>query len=136
MFGITLVILSEWDSKYGRSWSDMFAKGYEVESFHYLRGIDGRLPGDQGKLDQSAANAKAATAAAASVEATEGQDQSDFLRRLAHELKNKDQIWRREDGHPRIRAIGLLGTDVFDKLMILRALRPEFPDAVFFAHNN
>ena len=34
-----------------------------------------------------------------------------------------------------IRAIGLLGSDIYDKLMILRALRPEFPDAVFFTNN-
>ena len=34
-----------------------------------------------------------------------------------------------------IGAIGLLGSDIYDKLMILRALRPEFPDAVFFTNN-
>ena len=32
-------------------------------------------------------------------------------------------------------AIGLLGADVYDKMMILRALRPEFPAAVFFTNN-
>jgi hypothetical protein len=32
----------------------------------------------------------------------------------------------------KIRAIGILGGDVFDKLLILRALRPEFPEALFF----
>jgi hypothetical protein len=31
-----------------------------------------------------------------------------------------------------IRAIGVVGTDVYDKLLILRALRPSFPHAVFF----
>jgi hypothetical protein len=40
----------------------------------------------------------------------------------------------REDGLG-IRAIGLLGSDIYDKLMILRALRPQFPDAVFFTNN-
>src|SRR5262249_22400074 len=31
-----------------------------------------------------------------------------------------------------IRAVGILGSDVFDKLLILRALRPAFPEALFF----
>jgi hypothetical protein len=31
-----------------------------------------------------------------------------------------------------IKAIGILSGDVFDKLLILRALRPEFPEALFF----
>ena len=57
-------------------------------------------------------------------EATEGLDQSDFLRRLARELKDKQTQWWRED-RSRIRAIGLLGSDIYDKLMILRALRPS-----------
>src|SRR6202035_5984554 len=39
----------------------------------------------------------------------------------------------RQSGKGRIRAIGVLGSDVFDKLLVLRALRPEFPDALFFA---
>jgi hypothetical protein len=38
-----------------------------------------------------------------------------------------------KEGHERkIKAIGILGGDVFDKLLILRALRPEFPEALFF----
>jgi len=32
----------------------------------------------------------------------------------------------------KLRAIGVLGTDVYDKLLILRSLRPCFPRAVFF----
>ena len=34
-------------------------------------------------------------------------------------------------GWVRFRAVGLLGADIYDKMMILRALRPEFPAAVF-----
>ncbi len=130
-----VIILSEWDSKYGRSWANIFSRSANVDVYHYLHGIDGRLPGDVVKQSDPDDKAKAATAASATIEETEGQNQSDFLRRLARELRNKDTRWRREDGHPRIRAIGLLGTDVFDKLMILRAMRPEFPDAIFFTNN-
>jgi len=37
-----------------------------------------------------------------------------------------------EPGRPGIRAIGILGSDVYDKLLALQALRPRFPDAIFF----
>jgi hypothetical protein len=39
---------------------------------------------------------------------------------------------RKRTSDKRIKAIGILGGDVFDKLLILRALRPEFPKALFF----
>ena len=51
-------------------------------------------------------------------EATEGLNQSDYLRRLAREMKEDNSRWQREDGSG-IRAIGLLGSDIYDKLMIL-----------------
>lgn len=128
-----VVILTELDNKYGRALADIFSDYASI--YHYLHGIDGRLPGDLSKQNQPNDIQKNQTAtASAAVEATEGQNQSDFLRRLARELKNKDiKSWREEGKH--LQAIGLLGSDIFDKLMILRALRPEFPDAVFFTNN-
>src|SRR4029077_20362508 len=65
---------------------------------------------------------------------TEGLNQSDYLRRLARQMKEDNTRLQQDDGSG-IRAIGLLGSDIYDKLMILRALRPEFPDAVFFTNN-
>ncbi len=53
------------------------------------------------------------------------------MRRLAAKLKEKDDEFRRR-GEGGIRAIGVLGNDVFDKLLVLRALKPQFPEAVFF----
>ena len=46
-------------------------------------------------------------------------------------LRNLDDSLRqkKEGG---ISAIGILGSDVFDKLLVLRALEPKFPEAVFF----
>ncbi len=40
-----------------------------------------------------------------------------------------------KQGEKGFRAIGILGSDVYDKLLILRALRPRFPDVVFFTNN-
>jgi hypothetical protein len=145
-----IVILSEWDTPYGRSLGTTFADQASVQSandifqhpedqhvhaYNYLRGIDGRLPGDSGKDNQREQEQKTQPGQnTVAVEATEGLNQSDFLRRLARQMKEDDARWKR-DGGLGIRAIGLLGSDVYDKLMILRALRPQFPDALFFTNN-
>jgi hypothetical protein len=60
-----------------------------------------------------------------------GQAQQDYLRRLAEHLRTIDHELFVKDGSG-ITAIGVFGNDVFDKLLVLRALQPEFPEALFF----
>ena len=147
-----VVILTEWDTPYGRSLSTIFAAEASgrtireilkqpdkwppwVHPYRYLRGIDGQLPGDQPRESQRDQTQKMQLGQdTVAIEATEGLNQSDYLRRLARQMKEDNASWKREDGSG-IRAIGLLGQDIYDKLMILRALRPQFPDAVFFTNN-
>lgn len=146
-----VVILTEWDTPYGRSLGATFAalaSGQSanvspnsgespawIHSYHYLRGIDGQLPGDQSKEAQRDQAQKTQLGQdTVAIEATEGLNQADYLRRLARQMKQDNVRWQREDRFG-IRAIGLLGSDIYDKLIILRALRPEFPDAVFFTNN-
>ena len=107
-----------------------------IHSYRYLRGIDGQLTGDQSKENQPREQGQKTQIGqdTVAIEATEGLNQSDYLRRLAHQIKQDNTRWQREDGAG-VRAIGLLGSDIYDKLMILRALRPEFPEAVFFTNN-
>lgn len=142
------MILSEWDTPYGRSLGTTFAaeasgqsgndtaeapdkRPTRIHSYHYLRGIDGRLPGDLGKDNQREQEQKPQLGQnTAAVETTEGLNQSDYLRRLGQQMKEDNVRWQLEDGSG-IRAIGLLGSDIYDKLMILRALRPQFPGALF-----
>src|SRR5438105_14769328 len=108
----------------GDNWETARAR---IHPYDYLRGIDGRLPGDVGKDNQPEQAQKTQLGQnTVAVEATEGLNQSDYLRRLAREMKQNE----RED-RSGIRAVGLLGSDIYDKLMILRALRPQFPGAVF-----
>jgi hypothetical protein len=146
-----VVILTEWDTPYGRSLSTIFgaqASGLTINEiirqpdkwppwvhpYRYLRGIDGQLPGDQAKESQRDQTQKTQLGQnTVAIEATEGLNQSDYLRRLAWQIKEDNASWQ-EDGSG-IRAIGLLGQDIYDKLMILRALRPQFPGAVFFTNN-
>ena len=64
-------------------------------------------------------------------ESAEGQSQFDYLRRITEALKECNEKLHFE-GAGRIAAIGVLGSDVYDKLLLLQALRPEFPDVTFF----
>ena len=61
-----------------------------------------------------------------------GQGQYDYLRRINEQLQSLDNDLRLKRVGKKIDAIGIIGSDVFDKLLILRALRPEFPEALFF----
>jgi hypothetical protein len=155
-------LISERDTLYGREILHTFTKEFQcphilgkdtptcletvnknelpdwIYTSTYLRGVDGGLPragsGEKSKTEDeksgSNENAKAREVSKAR-ERSFGHDQFDYLRRLAATLKNKDDDLRgRKKG--RISAIGILGNDVFDKLLVLRALKPTFPDAVFF----
>ena len=153
-----IVILSEWDTPYGRSLSTAFVaeacdqsinrvieshpdnRPQWIHLYQYLRGIDGRLPGDVGKENQRDQAQKTQLGQdTVAIEATEGLNQSDYLRRLARRINEDSRRWLRQAGQREggigVRAIGLLGSDIYDKLMILRALRPQFPDAIFFTNN-
>jgi hypothetical protein len=111
-----------------------------IERFSYLRGIDGRLPGDsENKSLTSEAKSSGLLGAAGitppissqGADTTEGHNQSDSLRRLADQISAMDRQYRsRNAGY--IQAIGVLGSDVYDKLQILKALRKSFPGTLFF----
>ena len=144
-----LVLISEWDSDYARALSRNLTEGFSegcrangnplrlVRSFSYLRGLDGILP----DVDKTSANAprkddngKAKDLRAqledAPPERAEGRSQYDYLRRLGDEIARLDSDKRfAENG---VKAIGIAGSDVYDKLLILQALRSRFKDKIFF----
>ncbi|MDN3920411.1 hypothetical protein [Roseateles violae] len=144
-----IAIVAEWDTLYGRSLRREFRiredddEGFCVSRFHYVRGLDGQLP-DRGSAAPSqpeGASAKEAGAAKDSdrrndgsfIERAEGQSQFDYLRRLAARLRERDAELRASGVHGSgLRAIGVLGNDVHDKLLVLQALRADFPNALFF----
>ncbi len=157
-----LVLISEWDTFYGRMLSLTYAaelakmqhqclndidfvnryrsKNWfwptNLFSFVYLRGLDGqttrpappetappessKLPSledlKHGDLNQNKA---------------EGEAQFDYLDRLADRMQELDDKLK-TSGQGRIDAIGMVGSDPYDTLVILQVLRPRFPDAVFF----
>jgi hypothetical protein len=141
-----VVILSEWDTFYGRAMPKAFEFAWKkfhnlekiepVQVFGYMRGLDGKLP-DKGDKAASVAEKKPDSKdkdksdANALIEFPEGQNQKDYLRRLADKIYELDQNWK-DQGESGVAAIGILGSDVHDKLMILEALRQHFPHKLFF----
>lgn len=142
--GNAVALVGQWDTAYGRGLrrllkdkiggkKDKNGEEIEVLPVSYLRGVDGRVPGtfengkEKGSKEQNGGD---------KVERTEGEQQVDYLRRLSADLKAREDELVGQEGklrrHRRIGAIGILGDDYYDKLMTLKALRPRFPDAVFF----
>jgi hypothetical protein len=140
-----VAIISEEDTYYARALSSTFMASTKklisssnIHSYKYLRGIDGKLPSDEKDKKEpqspSQGGGKNGQTSLRPSEQTEGLNQADDIRRLAQELSDLDTRWRREGGHASLKAVGLLGSDVYDKLELLKALRPLLPDAVFFTN--
>jgi len=122
----------EWKQK-SKLWRDE-KRNWEqthIYRFSYLRGIDGRITGESRKEKSSEKGSKQGSEKNAVIDRPEGRSQRDYLRRLAGDMQLKDQQLKNE-GTKGIRAIGILGSDVYDKLMVLRVLRQRFPKAIFF----
>lgn len=99
-----------------------------VFRYSYLSGLDGEVPGDESVKAarvEKPKNAEAAKDALAGglKERPEGTSQLDYVRALATRIQ--------EEGEG-AKAIGILGSDPYDALLILKALRPAFPYAIFF----
>src|SRR5262249_4248934 len=118
-----------------------------LHCYSYLRGLDGTVPHPhaEAKTDKSQApsgiqSADELAAVREALERPEGNGQLDYLRRLADSLDVLEAqlgsdcgAWARfRNRCRRIVAIGVLGSDVYDKLLVLQALRPRFPDVIFF----
>ena len=114
-----------------------------LHPFKYLRGLDGQMPNvdglgsgngskdsDNKPNKDSKDNAKSRPDPSAKDRA-EGQSQFDYLRRLGDRIQQLDAKLRR-DNENGIEAVGVLGSDVYDKLLVLQVLRPLLPNAWFF----
>jgi hypothetical protein len=143
-----VVLISEADTEYGQAlgreldyaMKEQCSKGRAVRLQHvrYFRGLDGLV----GAATSGAAGSTAtATRARGPIEApefptapperAEGRSQVDYLRRLSAQLTELNAAERRA-GYPGIRAVGVFGSDAYDKLLVFQALRASLPHAVFF----
>ena len=95
---------------------------HDTCQYVYMRGLDGEI------LDrESSKDATAEKGDIPELERAVGVNRFDYLRRLVHRIKN-DFYGRAET----VRVVGILGSDVYDKLLVLQALRASFHDALFF----
>lgn len=120
-----------------------------IRQYSYLSGLDGEAAVDQGspsrpkgddKDKEKGEVSKAKLRDIASYERPEGPSQLDYVRRLVARIKAEDQEnntvgTRGETEHQgkKVKAIGILGRDAYDALLILQAVREQFPNALFFA---
>jgi hypothetical protein len=149
-----IALIAERDTLYARQMGEYFG-GCEVAGifdepsaagrigqkhplcFTYLRGLDGLAPPPP--VTDSSSNAPATDLGVptpptnpppVASESATGQGQLDYLRRLAASLASA-AVGPGNRRHS-IKAIGILGSDVYDKLLVLQALRPSYPSATFF----
>lgn len=145
-----IALVGEWDTPYARTLGDLFQldldrrrvetgwrEAAEVESFRYLRGVDGQLPGEPKSQPGGAAVDSPEEGAGLSdrervdlMERPEGRSQLDAIRRLARRLRVRSVELRGLGCE--LAAVGVVGSDVYDKQLILQALRSVLTDAVFF----
>jgi len=138
-----VVLIGEWDTIYGRALPRSFevafrrAGGDEAQllRFTYLRGLDGQISGNLEKPKSETAKVSGEPVdlvrqllVSRAPGMAYGRTQVDYIDRLAAQLQAEQRAHPDEP----IRAIGILGTDTFDKLLILRSLRKVFPAAQYF----
>ncbi len=107
--------------------------------YAYLRGLDGQLPSAQkvpnhqkDERQKSKDNSEKIVPDLRNLERPEGKSQLDYIRRLAAKM---DSDWNEESSTTNrgsLKAIGVLGSDVYDKILVLQALRELFPNTIFF----
>ncbi len=152
-----IVLISDWDTFYGRtlpvSFIISFLEKYggkhnqtsntgnnialleKIHIFSYMRGIDGMI---SNAADDSNSPPRTSTDSAQKMKKNSdasyftpafeqplGQDQFDYIRRLTERIQQEYSKYN-------VCAIGVLGNDIYDKLLILRALHDQFPNAIFF----
>jgi hypothetical protein len=102
----------------------------------YLSGVEGSLRADDSrdkKPKDESKTAPGSNSSAISLQRAEGEHQIDYIARLGRIFS--ERIDERNVGSAdrgKLVAIGVLGADVYDKLLLIQALRPIFKEAVFF----
>jgi hypothetical protein len=165
-----LVLISEWDTFYGRMLSltyaaelacrqnpkafpsraefvEAFQRGTarlpaNLHTFVFLSGLDGQTAANGSEAYASGTNPSGSDDVRESgaenlkrwtpdANKAIGQAQYDYLSRLGNSIEKLDAGLRREQ-QGTVAAIGIVGGDLYDTLLILQALRPRFPNAIFF----
>jgi len=103
--------------------ADYESLALNVFRYSYLSGLDGEVPGDDAARAGRAAKSGGDPSKDVVQERPEGTSQIDYIRALVSRIHDEGEG---------ARAIGIMGTDPYDALLISKALRPFFPHAIFF----
>jgi hypothetical protein len=125
-----------------QKWDEIYDENIQcIFRYSYLRGLDAEgkaKSGDKAKSNSRTTDTgKSNEAKGEDMEDADGDSQFDYVRRMADQIANLDQSIRDHTQNPAahaIKAIGILGSDFYDKELILEALHDKFPDAVFFTN--
>lgn len=104
-----------------------------VLRYSYLRGLDGQVPGvkqDKSSSKNERDNGESKKEYPLDVQFLErpvGPSQLDYTRRLVDRIARETA-----ERKNKVRAVGILGSDAYDALLILQALRDRFSTATFF----
>lgn len=143
----SIALIAENDTIYGRSLPKTFRREFlagdlglqNIKRFTYLRGLDGKVPREGAKSDSAspAGGNSYGVNSRTSIESRfmptrktnrpEGNNQFDYIIRLGDEMRRMER-----SGVKRFKAIGILGSDIYDKLLLHQTLKPLFPNAIFF----
>jgi hypothetical protein len=110
------------------------SKGPDIRIARYLRGLDTQKgsqkkdTSDEKGAENSPGKLLADTMQKKSAPAF-GESQLDYAERLAVQLAADLESGA---GLKKVKAVGILGGDIYDKLILLKTLRPKFKEALFF----
>lgn len=148
-----IVLISEGDTIYGRYFKKNLVTAFDLDHIcpedeigscpismvKYMRGLDGEMKENESTANKKRRKPEQMALVQSIQEMPHGDKQYDYLRRLARSLKNKNDNLKKlgKQGFPpeyksNIKAIGIVGTDIYDKLIILQALKKDFPETIFF----
>jgi hypothetical protein len=122
--------------KFNDHCTEEYQKGYAkmyMHPYRYFRGLDGEQSRKTpGAARQETGGGQETPAVAEALEDANGDSQFDYIRRLLERLE-KLRL-KLESEHGDIAAIGVLGGDVYDKLLVLEAIQDTFPQAIIFTN--
>lgn len=103
--------------------------------YSYIRGVDGKLPQNESvkeKGGEGQQETESKWTYSKNLELPLGRGQLDYVRRLAQEIDVGHPEKYRSPNYGRLKAIGVVGSDVYDKLILLHAMREQFSGLILF----
>lgn len=130
-----IVVIAESDTRYSQAiLNDLHTKltgKAQLGFYSYLRGLDGRSENvattPESMKPESRDPVDLILQRWGIAEKSSGTSQFDYLRRLALRLSSQTKKEKELDV-----AVGVLGSDIYDKMLVLQAVRRARPSAIFF----